>query len=110
MYGNTSGQISQLLNLSEHQVSYAGSYPVTSGKNRSSHKHIIFNEKGHKIVNWVLSNGSNWQTKLNDIAKVSPELELRNAGLRAVWSALKMNNLGRRVARKKVVSTSENHN
>ena len=102
-------KIANLLNLTERQVQYAKKHPVTPRKNRCGRKFSVSDEKAQEIVDWITSDGAHRHAKLGEIPKLAPELNLGNAGMKAVRSALGRNRYGRRVAKRKVMSSTEQH-
>lgn len=102
-------KIANLLNLTERQVQYAKKHPVTPSKNKCGRKISISDDKAQEIVNWIISDGAHRHAKLGEIPKIAPELNLGNAGMKAVRSALGRNGYGRRVAKRKVMSSTEQH-
>lgn len=56
-----------------------------------------------------MKDGINRHIKLGDMPTTAPKLDLGNLGVRAVRSSLKRNGCGRQVAKRKVLSGTENH-
>ncbi|RKF84262.1 hypothetical protein GcM1_129006 [Golovinomyces cichoracearum] len=107
--GMSCRNISNLLHLTERQVQYVLTQSVTPKKNRWGRKYAMSGDKAQELVNWVLSDSSHREAKFSEIPTTTPYLNLVNVGEKAIRSALKRNGYERRVAKKKVISTSDNH-